>query len=85
MGRVTSMYIILVIVKVLLILYIFRSIEVDSKNKEIADLNDRVKNINSSLIEQIKMVNKLVDDRLSNILFSGSETRQYMLLVHTLL
>ncbi|MEO9365064.1 MULTISPECIES: hypothetical protein [Candidatus Nitrosocaldus] len=78
MGRVARTHIILVITSVLLILYVFESIEVDSKNKEIADLNDRVKDMNSSLVEQIKMINKLVDERISHTLFNGSETRQYM-------
>ncbi|GBC72744.1 hypothetical protein HRbin04_00136 [archaeon HR04] len=78
MGRVARTHIILVIVGVLLILYIFKSIEVDSKNKEIEYLNDRVKNMNSSLVEQIKMINKLVDERISHTLIDGSQTRQYM-------
>ncbi len=52
MGRVTSMYIILVIVEALLILYIFSSIEVYSQQGDSRSY-DRIKNMNSSLVEQI--------------------------------
>lgn len=79
MGRTAGTYIILVIAGVLLTLYVFKSIEVESKNKEIMDLNDKVKNLNSSFAEHIKMINKLVDERILQMMMGSTETRQYML------
>ncbi|MCS6768353.1 MAG: hypothetical protein RMJ59_03740 [Candidatus Nitrosocaldus sp.] len=79
MNRIGVTYVVIAIASALLALYILRSIEVDSKDREIAELNDRMKRLNPELVEQIRMTNRLVDERIMSNMLGGSESRHYML------
>lgn len=52
MSRTGVTYIIIAFAGVLLVLYSFKSMEVDCKDKEIVDLSDKVKNLNLLLLNR---------------------------------